>query len=246
MHFGRYGLSALGSLVGSALPGLFMKIEGNEDSPLMERQGGLTVVALFCWFLGLCATLAEPALNQLGITTEALTRGKFRRVLVIGSVAAGVSIGVMLGTLKLILDLREALFYMLYTGYSIALGCTALSTNEFVCVAWDSGGVTTGAVTVPLVLAIGLGIGRAVGARDAFGLLAMASVMPVLSVLLTGLVLNRRGKPTIASEGKAADRPYEMVTESGSRSPSLSTVSLSDSPRASVTDSPMPHGVSEA
>jgi hypothetical protein len=196
----------------------------------MDREGGLAVAALFCWFLGLCATLAEPALNQLGITTEALTRGKFRKVLVIGSVAAGVSVGVMLGTLKLILDLREALFYMLYGGYGLALALTALSTNEFVCVAWDSAGVTTGAVTVPLVLAIGLGIGLAVEARDAFGLLAMASVMPILSVLATGLVLNRCNRRAAPPSPTPGTR-YAHVNISPSHS--MSTISLSSDRPAS-------------
>ena len=86
------GLSALGGDVGSSLPGLFMHVDGNDASPLMSRPMGLAIVALFCWFLGLCATLAEPALNQLGITTEELTRGRFGKILVIGSVAGGVSV----------------------------------------------------------------------------------------------------------------------------------------------------------
>jgi hypothetical protein len=62
-----------------------------------------------------------------------------------------------------------------------------MSTEEFVNVAWDSAGVTTGPVTVPLVLAMGLGFGNAVSAIDGFGILSMASICPILSVLCTGL-----------------------------------------------------------
>lgn len=203
-----YGLSALGNEVGESLPGLFMELPGKSDTPLMSKDGGLALSAIFAWLLGLGATLAEPALNQLGITTEKLTRRRFRRTLVVGSVAAGVSIGVMLGTLKLIMDLQNALFYMLYGGYFLALLLTTGSRFEFVCVAWDSAGVTTGAVTVPLVLAIGLGIGDAVQAKDAFGLLAMASVAPIISVLLTGLVLSCCCK-------KGFNTPYKIVGSSG-------------------------------
>ena len=71
------------------------------------------MAALFVWLLGLGATLAEPALNQLGITTEELTKGVFKRVLVLGSVASGVSVGVMLGALKLVLELDSMFFYLI-------------------------------------------------------------------------------------------------------------------------------------
>jgi hypothetical protein len=64
---------------------------------------------------------------------------------------------------------------------------TVFSTEEFVNIAWDSAGVTTGPVTVPLVLAMGLGFGNAVDAIEGFGILSMASICPILSVLVTGL-----------------------------------------------------------
>ena len=72
-------------------------------------------------------------------------------------------------------------------GYAIAIFLTRISSEEFVNVAWDSAGVTTGPVTVPLVLAMGLGFGNAVGAIEGFGILSMASIGPIISVLLTGL-----------------------------------------------------------
>jgi hypothetical protein len=68
---------------------------------------------------------------------------------------------------------------------------TAISSEEYVNVAWDSAGVTTGPVTVPLVLAMGLGFGEAVGAIEGFGVLAFASIGPILSVLVTGLLVER-------------------------------------------------------
>ena len=61
-------------------------------------------------------------------------------------------------------------------------------------IAWDSAGVTTGPVTVPLVLAMGLGFGNAVGALDGFGILSMASICPILSVLSTGIFIRARSE----------------------------------------------------
>ena len=77
---------------------------------------------------------------------------------------------------------------------------TVFSTEEFVNVAWDSAGVTTGPVTVPLVLAMGLGLGNAVSAVEGFGILSLASICPIVAVLSMGLViqlLNRRSSNEI-------------------------------------------------
>jgi hypothetical protein len=81
---------------------------------------------------------------------------------------------------------------LLLGAYSVALIGTILSTEEYVNLAWDSAGVTTGPVTVPLVLALGLGLSRAVGAAEGFGILAMASAGPIISVLAVGLWIRRR------------------------------------------------------
>ena len=64
---------------------------------------------------------------------------------------------------------------------------TVVSSEEFVNVAWDSAGVTTGPITVPLVLAMGLGFGNATHAVEGFGILSMASIGPIITVLLSGL-----------------------------------------------------------
>ena len=71
--------------------------------------------------------------------------------------------------------------------YLLAVVLTLLSSEEFVNIAWDSAGVTTGPITVPLVLAMGLGVGDAVQVVDGFGMLSMASIGPILAVLTTGL-----------------------------------------------------------
>ena len=65
---------------------------------------------------------------------------------------------------------------LLCGGYSFALFLTCFSSEEFVCIAWDAAGVTTGAISVPLVLSLGLGLGGALHVADGFGLLAMASI----------------------------------------------------------------------
>jgi hypothetical protein len=79
------------------------------------------------------------------------------------------------------------LAWLLLPAYGIALLMTVFASEEYVNLAWDSAGVTTGPVTVPLVLAMGLGLGQAVEATEGFGILAMASVGPIITVLAVSL-----------------------------------------------------------
>ena len=96
--------------------------------------------------------------------------------------------------------------YLLVPPYLILLLLTWFSSEEFVNFGWDSAGVTTGPITVPLVLAMGLGIGANVpGVSDGFGILALASVGPIITVLLVGFIVSRSSRgalDAIADEGR--------------------------------------------
>ena len=153
---------------------------------------GLWVVLLFAFIMGYGATLAEPALNALGLKVEELTVGTFNKSLLIQAVATGVGLGMLVGVVKIIWNVPLA--YLLIPPYLLLLIFTKVSTEEFVNIAWDSAGVTTGPITVPLVLAIGLGIGNQVSVVEGFGILSMASVFPILAVLTVGLYVNKKRK----------------------------------------------------
>ncbi|MFL2660411.1 MAG: DUF1538 domain-containing protein [Alphaproteobacteria bacterium] len=187
-----YGLGAIGGQAGSNLPAAFMEVPISEFSPIYSEILGLTIVIIFAWILGFGATLAEPALNALGLTVQELTNGAFRKSMLMYSVAGGVAFGIALGVGKIVFafDLATVLIPL----YLLAVVLTYFSTEEFVNVAWDSAGVTTGPVTVPLVLAMGLGLGNAVSATEGFGILSMASICPILAVLLMGLYIQFKQK----------------------------------------------------
>jgi hypothetical protein len=199
-----YGLAKLGGQSGGLVPAAFTNIALVENSPLYSLSLGISIAALFAWFLGLGATLAEPALNALGTTVENLTNGAFRKSMLMYAVSTGVAFGIAIGVLKIIFDIPIA--YLLLPGYIFGLILTALSTEEFVNIAWDSAGVTTGPVTVPLVLAMGLGFGNAMGSVEGFGILSMASICPIIAVLSTGLwvqwKINRRHQADYEEENK--------------------------------------------
>ncbi|MDA7718208.1 DUF1538 domain-containing protein [Pseudomonadales bacterium] len=180
-----YGLGAIGSQTGSVLPAAFMELPISQFSPIYPELVGICIVIIFAFLMGFGATLAEPALNALGLTVQNLTNGAFKKSMLMYSVATGVAVGIALGIAKLVIgfDLMTVLIPL----YLLGVFLTIFSTEEFVNVAWDSAGVTTGPVTVPLVLAMGLGLGSAVSAVEGFGILSLASICPILAVLTMGL-----------------------------------------------------------
>jgi hypothetical protein len=185
-----YGLTKLGDQSGGLIPAAFARQPQVLQSPLYGFLGGIAVVCTFTWFLGFGSTLAEPSVNAMAITVEDLTNGAFKKRLLRYSMAFGVAGGLMIGVLKVIFDFP--LVYALVPSYLLAALMTAFSSEEMVNLAWDASGVTTGPVTVPLVLSMGLALGNSVGAVEGFGILAMAAVFAVFPILTAGLWVDRR------------------------------------------------------
>lgn len=179
------GLVALGEQAGVNVPWAFSPHQETGAKPLYPFVLGISLTLLFAFAVGYGATVAEPALNAMGMTVENLTNGAFRKRTLIHAVAVGVGMGATFGIARILFDLP--LWILLLSGYALALGLTIVSREEIVNLAWDSAGVTTGPVTVPLLLALGIGLAQVVETADGFGILAMCSVGPIVSVLATGV-----------------------------------------------------------
>ncbi len=168
-------------------------------APPRELYGnvlGRLVAIVFAFLLGYGATLAEPALNALGMTVEEVTVGAFKKVLLMHAVALGVSLGLAVGIAKIMFDLPIA--YLVIPPYLLLILITIVSDEKYINIGWDSAGVTTGPITVPLVLAMGLGVGKEVGVPEGFGMLSLASIGPILTVLTLGLIVSRVRPPATA------------------------------------------------
>lgn len=187
-----YGLAKLGNQSGGFIPAAYSQISAVEGSPLYIFSLGILIALIFAWALGLGATLAEPALNALGFTVEELTNGAFKKSTLMYAVSMGVAFGIALGVVKIVFDIQ--LTYLIILFYVVALVLTYLSSEEFVNIAWDSAGVTTGPVTVPLVLSMGLGFANSTNAIEGFGILSMASIGPIIAVQATGLWISMKVK----------------------------------------------------
>ncbi|MEM9403812.1 MAG: DUF1538 domain-containing protein [Pseudomonadota bacterium] len=213
------GLTPLGGQLGSNIPLAFTSIvpwgQSFAESALFDSEHIGKLVAIgFAFFLGYGATLAEPALNALGETVERITVGAFRKKLLMQSVAVGVGLGIGAGVVKMAFNLP--LVWMIIPPYVLVLALTWRAPDSFVNFAWDSAGVTTGPITVPLVLAMGLGIGLNVpGVIDGFGILALASVGPILTVLSVGLYTQHQERKAFQGEEEAdtADELGVVITE---------------------------------
>lgn len=171
-----------------------------EKGPLLGQgrwAAGLVLALLLAFLMGYGATLAEPALNSLGFKLEELTVGTFKRSFLVKTVAVGVGLGLAAGFARLIWSVPLA--PLLVPLYLALLVLSLFSTEEFAGIAWDSGGVTTGPVTVPMVIALGSGIGGRVGAAESFGICALASAFPILSVLCAGLFLSHQRRRRLSA-----------------------------------------------
>jgi hypothetical protein len=179
------GLSELGNQVGNRLPLSFHPA----SAALYPSAIGKVIVVAFGGILGYGATLAEPAFKILGQQVEDVTQGAFKKWLFSQAVAIGVGVGAGLGIVSIVYEVN--LLYMLIPPYMLLFVLTLFTTEKYVTIAWDGGAVTTGPVTVPLKIAIGIALSHATGFAEGFGILALASAYPVLNILVLGLYVKR-------------------------------------------------------
>ncbi|MBM3296219.1 MAG: DUF1538 domain-containing protein, partial [Candidatus Aminicenantes bacterium] len=148
------------------------------------------VLVPFGFLLGFAATAAEPAVRILGREVENASTGAIRARLIVLSLSLGVAFFVALGMLRILTGL--SLYWFIIPGYAAALALLPFSNKTFVSIAFDSGGVATGPMTVTFVMALAVGAAEALEHRhpvlDGLGLIALVALAPILSVMALGLV----------------------------------------------------------
>ena len=142
-------------------------------------------VYLFAFAIGFSTTVAEPALLAVAIKANQVSGGTITVRGLRYAVAIGVAIGVAMGVFRIITG--TPLHWYIITGYVVVIVQTAVAPKFIIPLAYDSGGVTTSTVTVPLVAALGLGLAETIPGRsamlDGFGLIAFASLFPIMAVM---------------------------------------------------------------
>jgi len=161
------------------------QLTGPRFIPDGAQPGDYYWVYLFAFSLGFATTLAEPSLIAVALKAKEISGGAIHDWGLRLAVSLGVGMGITLGTYRIVTG--ASLVGFIVGGYVLVLLQTALAPRMIIGLAYDSGGVTTSTVTVPLVTALGLGLARSVPGRDVlvdgFGLIAFASLFPIMTVL---------------------------------------------------------------
>ena len=163
------------------------------------KKGSITWLLVFSFALGFGATIAEPDLIVManeaakvaqfgGIITSDVQLDHYAQTLRY-TVAIAVGLSVVIGVIKILKG--WPIQYLIISGYLMVMLVTLLAPNFIIGIAYDAGGVTTGPITVPLLTALGVGLSSSIRARnpliDGFGMIAIASLLPIIAVMLFGI-----------------------------------------------------------
>ena len=195
-------VSAVGLIVGIALfnlgADLAMTPMGGHVGTGLTKSKKIAVLLSVCFVMGLLITIAEPDLSVLGAQVKDIMpiSGEAGKWLLIITVGLGVGLFMLLAVVKIIFhkDLSSLLLFFYLMLFAL---CAVLAENgsKLIPLSFDSGGVTTGPITVPFIMALGVGISATIGGRDAnensFGLIALCSVGPIIAVMALSMMTTK-------------------------------------------------------
>jgi hypothetical protein len=163
-------------------------------------------VYIFAFAIGFSTTIAEPSLIAVAIKANQVSGGAISVNGLRIAVAIGVAVGISLGSYRIVVG--DPIHYYIIVGYVVVVIQTYFAPKLIVPLAYDSGGVTTSTVTVPLVTALGLGLASTVPGRnpviDGFGLIAFASLFPMISVMAYAQITDWLSRRTTSKESNNA------------------------------------------
>ncbi|NVJ53178.1 MAG: DUF1538 domain-containing protein [Campylobacteraceae bacterium] len=161
----------------------------------LTKRDSVFVIYAFAFAIGFSTTMAEPALMAIAKKAKDISDGKINDFALRIFVAFGVAIGIALGAFRIV-DGGHIHYYIIF-GYILVITLTWFAPKYIIPIAYDSGGVTTSTVTVPLVAALGIGLATNIEGRspliDGFGLIAFASLFPMITVMLYGIITEKLG-----------------------------------------------------
>lgn len=175
---------------------------GDVLADALARKGSVIWLMLFSFALGFATTVAEPALIAVSAESARIAADSLlidphidsQRAYAFGlrmSVAVSVGLAIVIGVFRIIKG--YPIHYLIITGYCLVMLMTVFAPKEIIGIAYDAGGVTTSTVTVPLVTALGVGLATVIKGRnplvDGFGLIAFASLLPIIFVMGYGIII---------------------------------------------------------
>jgi hypothetical protein len=169
----------------------------------LTKMNNNLLVYLFAFMIGFSTTMAEPSLLAIAIKAQDISDGIIRQMILRSVVAIGVAVGIALGSYRIVVG--DPIHYYIIVGYIVVIILTYFAPKYIIPIAYDSGGVTTSTVTVPLVAALGLGLAENIDGRnpliDGFGLIAFASLFPMITVMSYGIYAQYKKEKILKEEG---------------------------------------------
>lgn len=164
---------------------------GNYIGAELPKKGSITLIIAVAFAIGFATTVAEPDVLVLASQVDRVSEGAIREYAVLYVIALGLAIFVALAMARVVYGF--SITCLLSAAYAVMLILSYFAPPEFVALAYDSGSVTTGVLTAPVVIALAIGLSSVLAGRspvsDGFGLLGFASIGPIIAVLLMGIIL---------------------------------------------------------
>jgi hypothetical protein len=169
----KIGMLPMGESIGADLP----------------KHGSIIFIIVATFFLSFLVTIAEPDVRVLTSVIDSVSGEEISRSGLIFVIAFGVAFFMVVSMLRVIYNV--SLRYLFAAGYLLVIITSQFVSPQYLAISYDAGGVTTGPMTVPVILALGLGISAVLGGRsalsDGFGFIGLASIGPILGVMLLGV-----------------------------------------------------------
>lgn len=172
----KLGMLPIGEAIGGELP----------------KRGSILFLVAVTFAISFLVTVAEPDVRVLTSVINSVSTDAISRNALLFAVAFGVGIFMVLSMLRIIYNIP--IKYLYAASYLLVILLSFFTPPEFLAISFDAGGVTTGPMTVPVILALGIGVSTVMAGRsplaDGFGLIGFASIGPILGVMLLGVLLN--------------------------------------------------------
>ena len=180
---------------------------GEKTGSMITKSKNVFIVVIISFIMGLVITISEPDLQVLAQQVPSIPN-----LTLILAVAIGVAVFLVFAILRMLLGIQ--LSYLLVGFYAVIFALTPFVSKDFLAVAFDSGGVTTGPMTVPFIMAFGIGIASIRSDRhaedDSFGLVSMSSVGPILAVLILGMIFKPESAEHVSEAIPIVDNTVDM------------------------------------
>ena len=191
-----FAFSAFFLILGIALFSLgadmAMQPMGEKVGSSLMKTKKINIIVIVCFILGLLITIAEPDLTVLANQVSQVIKPIVLQI----SIGIGVAISLVVAVLKIIFkkDLTNLIIYFYFVLFALAALVILKGNGRWLGLSFDSGGVTTGPITVPFIMALGIGVATTIGGRksneNSFGLIALCSIGPIIAIMVVGLFVN--------------------------------------------------------